>query len=222
MHWRFCQWVCLWTPLQEQSPEAVIPLCTKKTALYALKIGLVFGITEAITPIIGYFLGLTAEGWISTYDHWVSFILLGGLGIRLIYGAVVHQRTEVIFTKVPDGHFMKVPTNSSLATFNVQKPASSPMSATKGGLKSPLVLTMVTAIATSIDAMIVGVTLAFVNVNIWLASLMIGTATTLMASIGVYLGARLGERIGSYAGMMGGAVLIGVGVFILLSHLGVM
>lgn len=50
----------------------------KKTALYALQVGLVFGIIEAIAPTVGYLLGAVAEGWISTYDHWVSFVLLGG------------------------------------------------------------------------------------------------------------------------------------------------
>lgn len=176
----------------------------QKSVVAALKVGLVFGVVEMITPVIGYFLGVMAEGWISSYDHWLSFVLLGGLGLHLIYGAVVHKDSQ----KTPKAN-NGIPFKTLATVFQ-----------SSNNLKSPLILTAFTAVATSVDAMIVGVGLAFVNVNIWLASLMIGTATTVMASLGD-LGARLGETIGNYAEIVGGAVLIGVGVFILLSHLGV-
>lgn len=83
-----------------------------------------------------------------------------------------------------------------------------------------LLLTVVTAIATSIDSMVVGVGLAFLNANIWLTALAIGTSTTIMAAIGLRLGRLLGQKIGSRAEMAGGVVLIGIGTFILLEHLG--
>ncbi|MDK4684558.1 manganese efflux pump MntP family protein [Kingella negevensis] len=79
---------------------------------------------------------------------------------------------------------------------------------------------LITAIATSIDSMIVGVTLAFLDVNIWLTALAIGSATTLMAAIGVKLGGVLGDVVGKRAEFIGGLVLIGIGTFILLEHLG--
>ena len=81
-------------------------------------------------------------------------------------------------------------------------------------------LMILTAIATSIDSMIVGVSLAFLNVNILLTALCIGSATTLMSGIGLKLGSILGTKIGSRAEMGGGLVLIGIGTYILLSHLG--
>ena len=83
-----------------------------------------------------------------------------------------------------------------------------------------LLLTVVTAIATSIDSMVVGVGLAFLDANIWLTALAIGTSTTIMAAIGLRLGRLLGQKIGSRAEMAGGVVLIGIGTFILLEHLG--
>lgn len=83
-----------------------------------------------------------------------------------------------------------------------------------------LTLTIITAIATSIDSMVVGVGLAFLDVNIWLTALAIGTSTTIMAAIGLRLGRLLGQKIGSRAEMAGGVVLIGIGTFILLEHLG--
>ena len=83
-----------------------------------------------------------------------------------------------------------------------------------------LTLTIITAIATSIDSMVVGVGLAFLDANIWLTALAIGTSTTIMAAVGLRLGRLLGQKIGSRAEMVGGVVLIGIGTFILLEHLG--
>ena len=92
--------------------------------------------------------------------------------------------------------------------------------ADKNRTDTTLLLTVVTAIATSIDSMVVGVGLAFLDANIWLTALAIGTSTTIMAAIGLRLGRLLGQKIGSRAEMAGGVVLIGIGTFILLEHLG--
>lgn len=92
--------------------------------------------------------------------------------------------------------------------------------ADKNRTDTTLLLTIVTAIATSIDSMVVGVGLAFLDANIWLTALAIGTSTTIMAAVGLRLGRLLGQKIGSRAEMAGGVVLIGIGTFILLEHLG--
>ena len=92
--------------------------------------------------------------------------------------------------------------------------------ADKNCTDTTLLLTVITAIATSIDSMVVGVGLAFLDANIWLTALAIGTSTTIMAAVGLRLGRLLGQKIGSRAEMAGGVVLIGIGTFILLEHLG--
>ena len=92
--------------------------------------------------------------------------------------------------------------------------------ADKNRTDTTLLLTVITAIATSIDSMVVGVGLAFLDANIWLTALAIGTSTTIMAAIGLRLGRLLGQKIDSRAEMAGGVVLIGIGTFILLEHLG--
>ena len=92
--------------------------------------------------------------------------------------------------------------------------------ADKNRTDTTLLLTIITAIATSIDSMVVGVGLAFLDAKIWLTALAIGTSTTIMAAIGLRLGRLLGQKIGSRAEMAGGVVLIGIGTFILLEHLG--
>lgn len=78
---------------------------------------------------------------------------------------------------------------------------------------------LMTAIATSIDSMVVGVSLAFLEVNIYLACALIGLTTTLMATIGLYLGNRLGRYFGKVAMAFGGVVLMVIGSGILYSHL---
>ena len=54
----------------------------------ALKGGAVFCIIEAITPIIGWSLGLIAAGAVERIDHWIAFVLLAGVGGRMIWEAV--------------------------------------------------------------------------------------------------------------------------------------
>lgn len=156
----------------------------KSDFLSALKIGLVFGVIEAITPMIGYFFGVMAEGLVSRYDHWLSFILLSLLGVSVIYNALFGKE-------------------------DIEIPKSTHWRGT-----------VLTAFATSIDAMVIGVSLAFLGVNILLASVMIGVATTVMATLGVYLGAKIGLKVGKVAEVAGGFILLGIGGFILLSHLG--
>lgn len=83
-------------------------------------------------------------------------------------------------------------------------------------------LLVTTAIATSLDAMAVGVGLAFLNVNIVVTALMIGLATTIMATTGMLLGRFLGAAIGKWAEVLGGVVLMGIGSLILVEHLGLL
>lgn len=51
---------------------------------HALKLGLTFGLAQALMPLIGSLIGLAVLGWISAFDHWVVLGLLGFLGIRMI------------------------------------------------------------------------------------------------------------------------------------------
>lgn len=77
----------------------------------------------------------------------------------------------------------------------------------------------VMAVATSIDALAVGVSLAFVEVNIWFASLLIGVVTFILSLAGLKIGNIFGNRYKSAAEIIGGAVLIFIGIKILVSHL---
>ena len=79
------------------------------------------------------------------------------------------------------------------------------------------------AVATSIDALAVGISLAMAGVgSIWLAVLLIGVTTFVLSVIGVRVGNVFGSRYEKRAETVGGVILILLGVKILLEHLGVM
>ncbi len=156
----------------------------------ALWIGLVFGVVEAITPVVGWLLGFAAAQYITAWDHWIAFVLLGVLGLRMIWAG---------WRGGDDDGDDDI-----------------------GGLRSGKAfwLLVLTAVATSIDAMVVGVTLAFLEVNIIITAIAIGLATTLMATLGILLGRLLGTVTGRWAEAIGGVILIVMGTLILIDHLG--
>ena len=78
------------------------------------------------------------------------------------------------------------------------------------------------AVATSIDALAVGVTFAFLRVDILPAVCFIGAVTFVFSFAGVKMGSVFGARYQSKAELFGGGVLIGMGIKILLEHLGVL
>lgn len=83
------------------------------------------------------------------------------------------------------------------------------------GFKTMLTL----AVATSIDALAVGVTFAFLNVSIVPAVLLIGATTFVCSAVGVKIGNVFGNRFQSKAEFLGGLVLIAIGLKILIEHL---
>jgi len=54
----------------------------------ALRAGLIFGVIEAITPIIGWLLGRAALQYVEAFDHWIAFGLLGALGVHMIINGI--------------------------------------------------------------------------------------------------------------------------------------
>ncbi|WFF41490.1 manganese efflux pump MntP [Salinicola endophyticus] len=154
----------------------------------ALRIGVIFGTIEAITPVIGWAIGLAATHFVSEWDHWIAFVLLAGLGSHMIWAGLK-----------PDDP-------------RAQEDADVPA-------RRSFWLVAATALATSIDAMAVGVTLAFADINILVAAMAIGLATTLMVTIGIMLGRAIGSLIGKRAEIGGGLVMIVIGCMVLYQHL---
>lgn len=78
---------------------------------------------------------------------------------------------------------------------------------------------LVLSIATSIDALAVGLTLSFLNVDIASPAIIIGLVTFLLSFAGVYIGDRFGHFFESKIEILGGLILIGIGIKILIQHL---
>ena len=163
-------------------------LClTKSITRCALIIGAFFGFFQGFMPLIGYFLGLQFSSFISSFDHWIAFILLGLIGAKMIYESLNDEEKEESTTPV---------------------------------LNYPKLFTL--AIATSIDALAVGISFAFLEVEIISAVLVIGIITFVISFVGVRMGHLVGNKFKNNAEILGGVVLILIGLKILLEHLNIL
>ena len=169
----------------------------------ALSCGLWFGFFQALMPLIGYLLGAQFEQFITHIDHWIAFGLLTVRGVNMIREAVGESTSQ------RDNETTNEASESlSSSKFNSQQPIAN-------SFKTMLIL----AIATSIDALAVGVTFAFLKVNIWKSILIIGITTFLFSFVGVKIGNVFGSRYSKTAEIVGGVILILLGIKILVEHL---
>ncbi len=169
-------------------------LTTKKFSWkMALSCGLWFGFFQALMPVIGYYLGEQFEQYITAVDHWIAFGLLFLIGANMIREAFSKKEVESVEQE-----------NFPLSTFRSQLQMF------------PL------AIATSIDALAVGISFACIQVRIWSSVLIIGVTTFLFSVAGVKIGNVFGSRFEKSAEILGGAILILIGTKILLEHLGIL
>ena len=151
-----------------------------------IKTAALFGIMEMLAPCLGWVLGVVIGNYIAVIDHWVAFILLAGLGIKMMREAI---------------------TNKPLSP-SAKKP------------ETTFFILFLTALGTSIDAFVIGLTLALVEAPILLSAAIIGFTTFFMSLAGLVLGRFITSALGKIAEVAGGIILVGVGGHILLSHLG--
>ena len=62
----------------------------------ALRTGAIFGVIEGLTPLIGWLLGLSAASYVEAWDHWIAFVLLAALGIRMVLASFQPPEAEVL------------------------------------------------------------------------------------------------------------------------------
>lgn len=167
---------------------------TKPSLLQAAKGGLVFGIIETVTPLLGWMLGLAASAYITAIDHWIAFGLLS-----LVGGKMAVDAGQRLFARCSVDEMEEVANKH------------------KG-----ILALILTAFATSIDAAAVGVTLAFVDVNIVSVALAIGLTTFVLATGGLMIGKMVGVKFGPLVELIGGLGLMAIGTGILLDHTGIL
>lgn len=178
----------------------------------ALKVGLYFGGFQAIMPLIGWAISTNFKSSIENIDHWIAFILLSIIGGKMLLDAIKdekEQSSEEAMAQETSAN----ETNSEDccgACKSIYADNNNPIAN-----KTLLVL----AVATSIDALVVGISFAILDVNIIQAVSIIGIVTLIISFIGVMLGKKLGELFKQKAEILGGVILIGMGIKILVEHL---
>ena len=158
-----------------------VPQCRFRHALLA---GMYFGGFQAAMPLLGYLLGIQFQKYIIRADHWIAFVLLGVIGVNMIWESCEDSRQQE-------------------ASFSA-------------AVMLPL------AVATSIDALAVGVTFVCLQVSIVPAAMCIGLTACVCSMFGIKAGNLFGAHCRCYAERGGGIVLILMGCKILLEHLGIL
>ena len=174
------------------------------TKKMAIKIALFFGVFQAAMPLIGWILGISFEGYIKSIDHWVALILLSILG-----GKMIHEFYE---------NRKEAKDSNKEAVSEVSTTLDKEYNAKHESLSNKELTSL--AIATSIDALAVGISFAFLNVNIVSSSLIIGVITFVVCFIGVIAGKKIGGLFKDYAELVGGVILILIGINIFNEHTG--
>lgn len=185
---------------------------------HALVVALFFGGFQALMPLIGWTVGSLFASSIAAVDHWIAFGLLAFIGGKMLWDAF-HEGGDGAETCACGRDCASCPKYRTAAC---EHPEGAPdPSASQPPAKDALdyrELVML-AVATSIDALAVGVTFAFLGVSIWLAIAVIGITTFVLSFAGVAIGNHFGARFERPATIAGGVVLILLGAKILIEHL---
>jgi len=183
--------VCIGLPMPSVPPKK------------SLIVGLYFGGFQAGMPLIGYWIATLFAEKIIAYDHWVAFALLCFLGGKMIVGSF--QKTECPDRECP-----------GKACGGRARPRGVRPGSHEASLRPAAMLPL--ALATSVDALAIGVSFAFFRVSIVPAAAFIGLTTLVISMAGVKIGSAFGSRFKSRAELAGGVILVLVGLRILLDH----
>ncbi len=157
----------------------------------ALVIAFSFGLFQAFMPVAGFFLGSAFENVIKEFDHYIALVFLGFIGGKMIFDGIKEIGERKKGEETEEKIF-----KLSFGTLIIQ------------------------AVATSIDALIVGVSFAALpDVNIWTAVSFIGVITFVISLLGVFFGKKFGRLLGSKAEVFGGIILVGIGVKVFIEHM---
>lgn len=149
----------------------------------AIKIGLFFGFFQGFMPLLGWLAGINFSAYIVRFDHWIAFVVLSFIGLKMIYESMKEEADESNFNPLDNK------------------------------------VLFLLALATSIDALAVGVSFAFLQVSIIYSIVVIAIITFFVSALGVLIGKKSGELLKKRAEIAGGLILTFIGTKILLEHL---
>ena len=169
-------------------------------------IAFAFGAFQFLMPVLGYYCSYAFAEFVSKIAPWLSFVLLGFLGGKMIFDFFKELRAE------------KREQSESAGS----EPSAESEEAAKRPAKLGLGKLLVQAVATSIDALAVGVTLLAAETqkglpfHVLLCALVIGVITFSLSLGAVFAGKRVGNRFADKAALVGGLILVGIGLKILI------
>lgn len=152
-----------------------------------------FGGSQALMPLVGWGAGARLGPLVDAYAHWIAFGLLTAIGGKMLWEARPPRAAGA----------------ATEARGEARGEAGDPFA------MGPLSLL---AVATSIDALAVGVSLPMLKAPLALTLVTIGLTTAITSALGLYAGRRFGALLGRRLDAAGGLVLIGLGVKLLLEH----
>lgn len=161
-------------------------LCIKNVRIKdAFLIAFFYGVFQFLMPLAGFFLASFLGKYIMAVDHWIAFVLLFFIGLKMI-----SEAKEKLNEKCNGEEF-----ELSFKVLTLQ------------------------AIATSIDALAVGVGLGALKIPLLSSCIIIGIITFVLCFAGVFIGKKAGDIFKGKAEILGGIILIGIGLKILIEHL---
>lgn len=159
-------------------------------------IPLVFGLFQAVMPIIGFYVGLAVLNYIDAFDHWLAFVILLIIGGKMIYDGIKELRSKEEQLSLKKFSFTEVLIQGVATSIDAL------------------------AVGFSLNTMLTGVS----NVQLWawISVGIIGIITFFISLSGVIIGIRVGKlfkKKASIAEIVGGVVLIAIGLKILIEGL---
>lgn len=165
---------------------------------HSLRAALAFGLFQFLMPLAGWYLGGTFKALIQGFDHWIAFGLLAVVGGKMLIEGLEARKRAAHPEACEDDEVAGMGHSRSILE-----------------LRGLLIL----AVATSIDALAVGLSYSMLGSPILLPATIIGLVTFLLCLGGCEFGKRIGARFESWAEVAGGLVLLGIGAKILIEHL---
>lgn len=160
---------------------------------YMLKAAILLAVFQGGMPVAGWWAGAHFKTLIENTDHWIAFGVLVFLGGKMIRDNLPRRANRETESPSREGR-------------------------DKAGHWGTRALICI-ALATSLDALAVGISLALLDIRIVRAATIIAGVTLLFSLAGMGIGVRFGRRCDRWAALAGGLILVGIGVKILVEHL---
>lgn len=152
---------------------------------FALKLALYFAVFQGLMPVVGWFVGSYMDDYVCSFDHWVAFVLLTILSVKMLHESLsTDKNTENKFFSSTSNYFL-----------------------------------ITLAIATSIDALIVGITYGILSQPILYPAIIIAIVTFVFSYSGVIFSSWLKVKFNSKIEIVGAIILFLLGLKILITHL---